>query len=262
MKRWVIYCAGNADYVLSPNKEPIKMLKSFQRHFGEKLDYVYFTDKDEHSLDEVRAICEANNIKLVLGDCKQHYSNYRDYEFTVPRWPDAHYWYCEASDYFKGTYDYAIKCDGDMMCINEFDLTALETEYEITAAKEPSWYIPYDKFCPNAGFQIINVQNYSNNNIKQLFRELSDNSRQGTGKRFNGDTPVLDFLVGMNILNVHFLSAQYNYLLFDVPEVVQLTLNDVADVYIVHFVASKPHNLNREMIGSVKDYFANIYREY
>lgn len=265
MSKWVVYCGGNADYILSPNKEPIKMLKSFQKHFGNDVDYVYFIDRDEPHLNQIRTVCQEHNIKLFVGDCKQHYANYNDYEYVnergLPaRWPDAHYWYCEAPDYFYGIYDYAIKCDGDMMCTNRFDLTSLEVENEITIAEAPSWYNSYDKFCSNAGFQILNIKNYTKNNIKEHFRRMSNNINNY--KNFNGDTPVLNYLVGTKTLNVNVLSADYNYLLFDMYEVKNLILEDFNDVKIVHFVETKPHNLNEMMAGTIKEHFANIYRAY
>lgn len=262
MSKWVVYCAGNADYILSPNEEPVKMLKSFQKHFGDELDYVYFTDKDEPNLDLVLVKCKANGIKLMLGECKQHYHKYNDFQSVLeyqqaPRWPDAHFWYCEAPSYFYGTYDYAIKCDGDILCAQKFDLTELEVQNEITAARAPEWYDPYDKFCPNAGFQIMNVSTYANNNVRQLFRDMSDN--KDNYRKMNSDTPMLDYLVGKGILNVHFISAEYNYLLFDIDQVKHLKLEDVENVKLIHFVDSKPHNLREEMKGSIKEYFSKIY---
>lgn len=261
MKRWVIYCAGNADYVLSPNKEPIRMLNSFRAHFGNTVDYVYFTDKNESRLEEVKQVCEENNIKLVVGDCKRHHDGYRDIQYVDSdrpgRWPDAHYWYCEAPAYFKGTYDYAIKCDGDMLCINSFDLTELEVDNAVTITRAPDWYTPYDKFCPNAGMQILNIQTYVEQDVRQLFR---DGSRMP--HLFNGDTPLLDSIVRSNLLNVHVLSADYNYLLFDLAHVHQLTENDFSTVKIIHFVSSKPYNLDKTMIGSIKEKYAKLYLEY
>jgi hypothetical protein len=241
------------------------MLLSFQKHFGNELDYVYFTDKDEPDLDAVHTICKINNIKLMVGDCKQHYSKYQDYEYTVDfntkgRWPDAHFWYCEAPSYFNGIYDYAIKCDGDMLCTQKFNLAELEVENEITATNAPDWYDPFDKFCPNAGFQIMNVRNYVKNDVRKLFRFMSDN--KDNYKKMNSDTPILNYLVGRGILNVHFISAEYNYLLFDIDEVKQLTLQDTETVKIIHFVDTKPHNLNEIMKGSVKEHFAQIYKGY
>lgn len=261
MNKWVVYCAGNSEYILSPNQEPIKMLKSFQKHFGESLDYVYFTDENEPDLDKVRNLCEINGIRLITGECKVHYKGYQDHQYVYrnlkPRWPDAHYWYCEAPTYFHGTYDHAIKCDGDMLCMQRFDLEPLKVENEITVALAPHWYDPFDKFCPNAGFQIMNVERYVVNKVKMLFREgarLSINYMM-----YNSDTPVLNWLVANNVLKVHFLSAEYNYLLFDMQQVRELTDADIADIKIAHFVDSKPHNLNPDMRGSVKEKLANIY---
>lgn len=263
MKRWVVYCGGNADYILSENKEPIRMLKSFQKHFGNDLAYVYFTDVDEPRLDEVHAVCLANGIQLVTGECKVHYEAYKDYQYiqgnSKPRWPDAHYWYCEAPTYFRGIFDHAIKCDGDMLCLQRFDLESLEVENEITAANAPEWYDPYDKFCPNAGFQIMNVTNYVANEVRQLFREGARRSEDYF--RFNSDTPVLNWLVGNKTLDVHFVSADYNYLLFDIPQVNELTEADISTVKIAHFVDTKPHNLNPDMTGSVKEKLAQMYLE-
>jgi len=265
MNKWVVYCAGNADYILSPNAEPIKMLKSFRKHFGNEIDYVYFTDKDEANIRSVQDICDAHDIKLVVGECKRHYDKYNDYEYVgerglPPRWPDAHYWYCEAPDYFNGTYEFAIKCDGDMMCVQKFDLSSLESDNEITAAHAPDWYNSYDRHCANAGFQVINISAYVKNDIKSHFRQFSNNIN--TYKKFNGDTPVLNHLVGSNTLNVRFVSAEYNYLLFDIDEVKNLSMDNMNDVKIVHFVETKPHNLNEWMYNTVKEHFANIYRAY
>jgi hypothetical protein len=30
------------------------------------------------------------------------------------------YWYCDGPEYLKSNYDYAIKCDGDMLCNSHF----------------------------------------------------------------------------------------------------------------------------------------------
>jgi hypothetical protein len=258
MGKWAVYCAGNANYILSPNKEPIRMLMSFKHHFGEELDYVYFTDENEERLDEVRSACDAYGIKLVLGECKQHYEAYRDLQYiNAPRWPDAHYWYAEAPTYLCEQYDYAIKCDGDMMCYNKFDLKSLEVENEITAAREPSWYVPYDKYCPNAGFQILNLKNYVRRNVKDLFRQGSK-----LPDSFNSDTPLLNWLVKQQILNVHFISAEFNYLLFDVPQVNQLSMDNIKDVKIFHFVDSKPHALNPTMKAGIKQTLSEVYLRY
>ena len=264
MSKWVVYNGGNSEYILSPNKEPIRMLKSFQKHFGDALDYVYFTDENEPRLDEVEKLCDENGIRLMTGQCKIHYEEYKDHQYinnnSKPRWPDAHYWYCEGPTYFQGIYDYAIKCDGDMLCVQRFDLEPLQVENEITAADSPHWYDPYDKFCANAGFQIMNVNNYATNQVRMLFRE---GARQSINyRKFNSDTPVLNWLVGHKTLNVHFIPAEYNYLLFDIEQVNNLTDEDIKDVKIAHFVDSKPHNLNPQMAGSVKEKLAQIYLGY
>ena len=258
MKRWAVYCAGNSTYMISPNKEPLRMLLSFRNQFGDDLDYIYFTDINEPDLPLVREVCSHHNIKLVLGDCRQYYESYKDVEYLEkrlpPRWPDAHYWYAEAPRCLIGEYDYLIKCDGDMLCNKRFDLTQLEVANEITVAKEPRWYIPYDKFCPNAGFQIINVSAYVENNVHELFRwgsQLPD--------RFNSDTPLLNYLVASNTLKVHFLTSEFNYLLFDDVRVNKLTLADVQNVNIFHFVGSKPHNLHPHMMDGVKGHFSKTY---
>jgi len=258
MKKWVVYVAGNSDYILSPNKEPVRMLRSFQDKFGDKLDYVYFTDKNEPNLDAVKTICDNNNIQLVLGDVARHYEKYRDVEYSSsPRWPSAVYWYCDAPDYFYDKYDYAIKCDGDMLCVDSFDLSMLETDAEIIAAREPVWYKPYDRFCPNAGFQILNVKLYVDKNIKQLFREASEQFMT-----FNSDTPALNNFAATGKVRVFFVGPEFNYLLFDIPEVNALQLSDVSSVKIFHFVASKPHNLSSMMNRSIKKHFAHIYLSY
>jgi hypothetical protein len=258
MRKWVIYCAGNSEYILSENKEPIKMLKSFQKHFGSELDYVYFTDINENRIDEVEQLCIDNNIKLVKGDCKKNYNQYTDIQFTQKgekgRWPDAMYWYCDGPEYLKSNYDYAIKCDGDMLCNSHFELSELESDLAISIAEAPNWYDPFDKHSPNAGFQIINISEYVEQNISSLFKQAS---KQIT--RFNSDTPALDYFVGSNQIIVSYLSSDYNYLLFDVDEVNSLKLEDVSTVKIFHFVDSKPHSLNEKMKGSIKEYFSKIY---
>ena len=258
MSKWVVYCAGNSEYILSENKEPIQMLKSFQKYFGDELDYVYFTDKNEERLDEVQSLCNRNNIKLITADCKKNYSSYQDLEFIQKgkkgRWPDAMYWYCDGPGYFNNVYDFAIKCDGDMLCNSKFDLTNLESEFPISIAEPPEWHDAFDKYSANAGFQIINIAEYVNENISSLFREASTQLY-----RFNSDTPALDYFVGSNKIIVSYLSSDYNYLLFDVDNVNNLKLNNVSDVKIFHFVDSKPHNLNPKMIGSIKEYFSKIY---
>jgi hypothetical protein len=258
MSKWVVYAAGNSSYFLSPHKEPIRMLRSFQDKFGDKLDYVYFTDINEPNLDSVKILCEQNNIQLITADVARHYEKYRDVEYpSNPRWPSAVYWYCDAPDYFYGKYDYAIKCDGDMLCVSDFDLSALETHTEITAAREPKWYHPYDKHCPNAGFQILNIKQYVDKNIKELFRQASEQYLT-----FNSDTPALDNFVATKKVDILFVGPEYNYLLFDMREVNSLTLADVSDVKIFHFVASKPHNLFHEMERGIKRHYANIYLNY
>lgn len=261
MKRWAVYCGGNSAYILSENREPIRMLNSFKAHFGDKLDYIYFTDKDEPNLDVVQLICDSNDIKLIVGECKEHYNQYKDIEYLnanrKERWPDAHYWYCEAPEYFKDVYDFVLKCDGDMMCNSHFDLLGLEYDSPLSIAKAPDWYDAFDKYSANAGFQIINVQRYTEEKISSLFREASKQIG-----RFNSDTPALDYFVGSNQIIVTYVSSEYNYLLFDLGAVTQLKLEDVSTVKIFHFVDSKPHNLNPNMIGSIKEYFSKIYLKY
>jgi hypothetical protein len=258
MGKWVVYCAGNSEYILSENKEPIKMLKSFRNHFGNELDYVYFTDKNEERLDEVEKLCIDNDIKLITGDCKKNYKDYTDIQFTqsggIGRWPDAMYWYCDAPGYLKNLYEFAIKCDGDMLCNSHFELSELESDLAISIAEAPNWYDPFDKHSPNAGFQIINIPEYVEQNISSLFKQAS---KQIT--RFNSDTPALDYFVGSNQIIVSYLSSDYNYLLFDVDEVNSLKLEDISTVKIFHFVDSKPHSLNEKMKGSIKEYFSKIY---
>ena len=258
MGKWVVYCAGNSEYILSENKEPIRMLKSFQKYFKEELDYVYFTDINEERIDEVQKLCDDNNIKLVKGDCKKNYNQYSDVQYIESgqkgRWPDAMYWYCDAPEYLKESYDYAIKCDGDMMCNSHFALLELESDLAISIAEAPNWYDPFDKYSANAGFQIINTHQYVNEKISSLFREASKQTR-----RFNSDTPALDYFVGSNQIFVTYLSSDYNYLLFDLDAVNELKLEDVSTVKIFHFVDSKPHNLNPKMSGSIKEYFSKIY---
>lgn len=258
MKKWVVYCAGNSEYILSENREPIKMLKSFQRIFNDELDYVYFTDKHEQRLDEVEKICNDNGIKLIKGDCKVNYNQYCDIEYRIlnrkERWPDAMYWYCDAPDYLKDSYKYAIKCDGDMLCNSHFDLSKLETEFSILIADAPSWYDSFDKYSANAGFQIINIKKYTDLNINLLFRNASKNITV-----FNSDTPALDYFVGSNQISVNYVSSDYNYLLFDLEAVTKLKLEELSTVKIFHFVDTKPHNLNPKMINSVKEYFSKIY---
>jgi hypothetical protein len=87
-----------------------------------------------------------------------------------------------------------------------------------------------------------------------LFREASKQI-----KRFNSDTPALEYFVGSTHIIVSYLSSDYNYLLFDVNSVNNLKLEDVSNVKIFHFVDSKPHSLNSNMIGSIKEYFSKIY---
>jgi len=258
MEKWVVYCAGNSEYILSENREPIRMLKSFQNHFGNELDYVYFTDKNEERIDEVEKLCIDNGIKLITGDCKKNYKDYTDIQFTqsggMGRWPDAMYWYCDAPEYLKNLYQFAIKCDGDMLCNSHFNLLELQSDLAISIAEPPSWYDPFDKHSANAGFQIINISEYVEQNISSLFKQAS---KQIT--RFNSDTPALDYFVGSNAIIVTYLSSDYNYLLFDVDRVNELKLEDVSTVKIFHFVDSKPHSLNQKMIGSIKEYFSKIY---
>jgi hypothetical protein len=260
-KKWAVYAAGNSSYILSENMEPVKMLKSFKSYFSDELDYIYFMDENEPDIDKVYEICQTHGIKLVLGDCKEHYSHYRDVEYRSvgmkDRWPDAVYWYCEAPRKLEA-YDYLIKCDGDMMCNKHFSLNELEFSTAITIAESPSWYIPYDVHSPNAGFQIINVKEYVKNNVQNYFRELSKNVTL-----FNSDTPVLDYLVGSKTLEVTKISSSYNYLLFDIHQVKQLNWETEKEyVKIVHFVSSKPHNLDSNMKNSVKEKFAKIYESY
>ena len=256
MGKWVVYCAGNSEYILSENKEPIRMLKSFQKHFENELDYVYFTDKDEPNLDKVEAICNEHGIKLITGDCRDYYKDYKDIQYVQRgekgRWPEAHYWYCEAPKYFD--YDFAIKCDGDMLCNSKFDLSMLESDMALSIAESPNWYNPFDKYCPNAGFQILNISEYINQNINLLLRDTSKDIM-----RFNGDTPALDYLVGSNKIIVSYVGSEYNYLLFDMDDVANLRLDEVSDIKIFHFVDSKPHSLNPKMIDTVKEYFSKIY---
>jgi hypothetical protein len=261
MKKWIVYGGGNSEYILSPNAEPIKMLKSFQSHFGEELDYVYFTDCNEKNLDQVKEICLKNNIKLYLGDCKPHYNQYKDIEYNdkgiKERWPDAHYWYCEAPLYLYEEYDYAIKCDGDMLCNNKFDLKELESEFVISIANAPSWHDPFDKHSPNAGFQILNLKEYVHKDISFFFKQTS-----ALPKQFNSDTPALDYLVGNNYVQVKKLSEYYNYLLFDMEEVQNLPLEEIDKINIAHFVDTKPHNLNPKMNNSIKHVLAEKYLKY
>lgn len=234
------------------------MLLSFKKHFGDEMDYVYFTDVDEPNLDKIEDICQQYGIRLIVGSCKKHYEEYRDIEYIgrdrKPRWPDAHYWYCEAPKYLHTEYQHAIKCDGDMMCSKHFDLEPLESECAVTVAKEPEWYTPYDKHCPNAGFQIFNLAQYVSDRVYEYFREGARKYQT-----FNSDTPVLDFLVGNKMLNVKFVGPEFNYLLFDTAQVRNLALSDVANVSIFHFVDTKPHNLSREMHGTIKDHLGQIY---
>lgn len=253
-KKWAVYGYGNSEYILSPNREPIRMLKSFQKYFGDELDYLYFIDISEPNLDKVQEICDENNIKLITGDVKEYYKKYADAKL---HWPDAVYWYCEVPDLVVDTYDHLIKCDGDMMCINKFELEPFEIENAVVAAKEPSWYTPYDKYCPNAGFQIFNVKKYVEQNVKGLFRQSA--LRPDV---FNSDTPALDRFVRDKLIDIRFVRADYNYLLFDVPQIHNLTLEDFENVKIVHFVSSKPYNLAPESEGTVKEHFAKIYLEY
>ena len=164
------------------------------------------------------------------------------------------YWYCDGPEYLKSNYDYAIKCDGDILCNSHFDLLELESDLAISIAEAPEWYEPFDKHSPNAGFQIINISEYLDQNISSLFREASKQI-----KRFNSDTPALDYFVGSNTIIVTYLSSDYNYLLFDVDAVNNLKLENVSNVKIFHFVDSKPHDLNEKMKGSIKEYFSKIY---
>jgi len=258
MKKWVVYCSGNSDYILSPNKEPIRMFKSFQNYFGDKLDYIYFTDENEKDLDQVEKICLNNNIKLQLGNCKSQYNQYKDIEYAnkgvKERWPDAHYWYCEAPLYLYENYDYAIKCDGDMLCNNEFNLEELESEFVISIAVAPSWYDPFDKHSPNAGFQIMNLKQYVHQNISYFFKQTS-----ALPQHFNSDTPALDYLIGNNYIQAKKLSEYYNYLLFDIEEVKNLPLEEINKINIAHFVSSKPHNLQPDMENSIKHVLAKKY---
>ncbi len=256
--KWVVYCAGNSEYILSKNQEPILMLKSFQRHFGDELDYVYFTDINESRIDEIEKVCVNNGIKLVKGNCKVNYDQYSDIQYTQTglngRWPDAMYWYCDAPEYLEGLYDFAIKCDGDMLCNTKFDLTELESHLPISIAEAPDWYIPFDKHSPNAGFQILNLKEYEDSKINLLFREAAKQTAT-----FNSDTPALDYFIGSNQIWAKRLSSEYNYLLFDVDEVNNLKLEEVSNVKIFHFVGSKPYNLDPKMEGSIKEYFSKIY---
>lgn len=258
MKKWVVYCAGNSEYILSENKEPILMLKSFQNYFGNEIDYVYFTDINEDRLDEVESLCNTNGIKLIKGNCKINYNQYSDLQYTTKgekgRWPDAMYWYCDAPQYLESLYDFAIKCDGDMLCNSKFDLSELESGLPISIAEAPNWYEPFDKYSANAGFQILNISEYLNQKIYLLFRNASTQPI-----RFNSDTPALDHFVGSNQIIVSYLSSDYNYLLFDVDSVNNLKLEDVSTVKIFHFVDSKPHSLEPNMKGSIKEYFSKIY---
>jgi hypothetical protein len=256
MGKWVVYCAGNSEYILSENKEPIRMLKSFQKQFGDEIDYVYFTDKDEPNLDMVQTICNDNNIILITGECREFYKEYKDIQYInegkKQRWPEAHYWYCEAPKYLN--YDFAIKCDGDMLCVSKFDLDSLESDMALTIAESPEWYDPFDKYCPNAGFQILNISEYKVQNINLLLRTASTQIN-----KFNGDTPALNYLIGSNEIVVSYIGSEYNYLLFDIDIVNELELNNISNIHIVHFVDSKPYNLNQKMENSIKHHFSKIY---
>lgn len=260
--KWVVYCAGNSEYMLSPSRQPIHMFRSFQRHFGNTVDYVYLTDQNEPRLDEVSLHCGANNIELVLGDFARHYDTYTDIKYIElgwpPRWPSAMYWSYEAPLHFHGIYERGIKCDGDILCVRPFDLDhpELESDCPIISTRSPDWYSPADRFFPNAGVQIINMDVYVAQRVNEKFRVVSTDSHT-----FNSDQPALDYFVRTGLLQVIFISANYNYTLYDIPEVQRLQLEDVADVNIVHFVGSKPHNLHPSMVGSIKEHFANIYLE-
>ena len=187
---------------------------------------------------------------------KEYYNEYNDIEYIQQgkkeRWPDAMYWYCEAPKYLD--YEFAIKCDGDMLCNCKFELSILESQTSISIAKSPEWYDAFDKYSANAGFQIINIYEYLKQDISSLFRDASHQKY-----RFNSDTPALDYFVGSRKIDVSYLSSEYNYLLFDIDTVNNLKLSDVSDVKIFHFVDSKPNNLDIKMINSIKQYFSNIY---
>jgi hypothetical protein len=124
----------------------------------------------------------------------------------------------------------------------------------LTIAESPQWYDPFDKYCPNAGFQILNISEYLNENINLLLRNTSTQIMQ-----FNGDTPALNHLIGSNQIIVSYIGSEYNYLLFDTSDVLNLKLDNVSNVHIFHFVDSKPYNLNQKMENSIKNHFSKIY---
>lgn len=223
MKRWAIYCAGNSDYVLSEYEEPLKMLRSFKHFFKEQADYVYFTDTEEHLLQDVEKKCVFDNVRLVTGECKKYYEHYCDKYYREQglkeRWPAAVFWYCEAPFYLK-EYDFLLKCDGDMLCNKYFSLEELETDNAVTIAEAPDWYIPYDKFSPNNGFQVINVKEYLNQKINEFFRRFSKKL-----EFFNSDQPILDYLIGTGMVQASRVSSDFNYLLFDVHDATLLITN-------------------------------------
>jgi hypothetical protein len=144
-----------------------------------------------------------------------------------------------------------------MLCNNEFDLQELESDFAISISKAPSWYNPFDKHSPNAGFQILNLKQYVAQDISYFFKQTS-----ALPHHFNSDTPALDYLVGNNYIQVKKLSEYYNYLLFDIEEVKQLPLEEINKINIAHFVDSKPHNLNPNMIDSIKHVLAKKYLTY
>ena len=237
-----VFNSCDCNYILKKPCYPIMMLKSFRAHFGDELDYILVIGEEM-----------TKGISDLIPDWIQvRRQNLRDtfsaYESRTSQWPQSCNW-CTHAPKILSDYDFAIYCDGDILCHQKFNISdVIPTNEDVTVAhytpmgsKRKGWQkLPY----ANSGFQIINVKRWCN---KRIWREYQKLQTKGW---YNGDQDGLNHLIRCGMLKAKFVSKWYNFRLPDTNKSNNEKEYSLNHIFIAHFIFSKPHNLNSKFRNS------------
>lgn len=175
------YIAGDSNIVI-PGLVSLTSIK----YFNKNLDTFLFTDNFTQEKDpHINKIIKDNDIKIVKNHVINSICSISKFK-NFDRWPRHVYYNYIAPIYlYELGYKYAIKVDYDILCLAEYDLqNILPSEEDILTIALRNKIINYisnpqninfdfgNYKTVNAGFIFINLKQYKEKNILQLFKEL------------------------------------------------------------------------------------------
>lgn len=225
--KYCAYVAGDKN-IIYPS---ILLFLSMKRFHDSQIDFYIFSDTS-FANDEQLNICKLNNITLIdLKDLKSE--DYIDQFRSFDRYPKEIFYNYFAPIYLRQnySYDYAIKFDHDMLCVNPINLeeiipssseifTAFKTN-KITDClsisdvsllqKSKNWKIKYSEQTVNAGLIVIDLKEFEKHNIHHLYSDIYT-TIDNLSITFETKEQLAFGLI-QSVLNCEFkdLSEKYNY---------------------------------------------------